>query len=262
MLDIDDVTKTYASRSGDHVAVAGVTLTARLGEFVSVVGPSGCGKSKLLQIVAGLLPASGGQVRLAGVPVVAPPAGLAIVFQDYARSLFPWLTARANVALPLKDGGRSRAEIQRITDASLDAVRLGDIGDRYPWQLSGGMQQRVSIARALAMQPRVLLLDEPFASVDAQTRAELEDLMLDVWARYGMTVVLVTHDIDEAVYLSDRVVVLTPSPARVAREVDVPLPRPRNQIETKETDAYLAARAEILTLVMGPRAAGALDRSL
>ncbi len=251
MLHIDHVGKTYRSRSGEHVAVADVGFSAQQGEFVSVVGPSGCGKSTLLQIVAGLLPASAGAVHVDGAPVVGPPSGLAVVFQDYARSLFPWLTARANVALPLRDSGIDRAEVKRITDDSLAAVGLPDLGSRYPWQLSGGMQQRVAIARALAMQPRLLLLDEPFASVDAQTRAELEDLTLEVWARFGMTVVLVTHDIDEAVYMSDRIVVLTRSPARVAREVTVPLPRPRDQIETKELDGYLQTRAEILTLVMG-----------
>jgi NitT/TauT family transport system ATP-binding protein len=146
---------------------------------------------------------------------------------------------------------QGREDIERVTTEALAAVGLADVGARYPWQLSGGMQQRVAIARALAMQPRLLLMDEPFASVDAQTRVDLEDLLLGVWQRFGMTVLFVTHDIDEAVYLSDRVVVLSRSPARVVREVPIALPRPRDQIETKETDAYLAARAEILTLVRG-----------
>jgi NitT/TauT family transport system ATP-binding protein len=249
MLQIDHVTKRYATPDGDLVAVDDLSFGVGDGEFVSVVGPSGCGKSTLLQVVAGLLGASSGAVHFDGETVTAPPTGLALVFQDYARSLFPWLTARANVGLPLKDSGMRRAEVERLTSESLAAVGLGEIGDRYPWQLSGGMQQRVSIARALAMQPRLLLLDEPFASVDAQTRSELEDLLLEVWSRFGITVVFVTHDIDEAVYMADRVVVLTAAPAQVAREVAVHLPRPRDQIETKQEDRYLQARADILKLV-------------
>lgn len=249
MLNIDHVTKRYASPSGEHVAVDDLAFSVSEGEFVSVVGPSGCGKSTLLQVVAGLMQATEGTVRFDGETVTEPPVGLALVFQDYARSLFPWLSARANVALPLKDSGKRREEIERITSESLAAVGLGDIGDRYPWQLSGGMQQRVSIARALAMQPRLMLLDEPFASVDAQTRTELEDLLLSVWERFGMTVVFVTHDIDESVYMSDRVVVLTSAPGTVAREIDVPLARPRDQIETKQQDPYLRTRASVLKLV-------------
>jgi NitT/TauT family transport system ATP-binding protein len=179
----------------------------------------------------------------------APPQDLAVVFQDYARSLFPWLTTTANVALPLKDRDLAKEEIRHRTAESLAAVGLAEAGARHPWQLSG-MRQRVAIARALALSPSVLLMDEPFASVDAQTRAELEDLLLQICDQYRMTVVFITHDIDEAVYLSDRVVVLSRPPTVVLEEVDVSLDRPRDQIETKRLDAYHEVRGEILRRIM------------
>jgi NitT/TauT family transport system ATP-binding protein len=186
-----------------------------------------------------------------GEPIVGPPAKMALVFQDYSRSLFPWLTVDGNVGLPLKARGVGAAERGARVGEALTAVGLGDAGSRYPWQLSGGMQQRVALARAVAYQPDCLLLDEPFASVDAQTRFELEDLVLRLRREFGMTVIFVTHDIDEAVYVSDRVVVLSKSPCRVTATLTVDLPRPRDQIETRAAPRFAQLRTELFELVRG-----------
>jgi NitT/TauT family transport system ATP-binding protein len=172
---------------------------------------------------------------------------MALVFQEYSRSLMPWLSVRKNVALPLRD--KRKDERTRLVEEAVEAVGLSKFIDRYPWQLSGGMQQRVAIARALAYQPQILLMDEPFASVDAQTRADLEDLILEVRERYDVTIVFVTHDIDESVYLSDRIVVLGPSPTAVKEIIEVDLPRPRDQVETKELQEFARLRAHVYRLI-------------
>lgn len=224
------------------------------GQFVSIVGPSGCGKTTLMRCVSGLLAPTGGDVRLLGETYEGVPRDLAMVFQDYSRSLFPWLSVWDNVALPLKYldvDGRDRAD--RV-GASLAEVGLGDVAGKHPWQLSGGMQQRVAIARALAYRPRIMLMDEPFASVDAQTRADLEDLINDVHRDLGMTILFVTHDIDEAVYLADRVVVLSGSPGRTLRQVEVNLPQERDQIETKALERFVQLRSEVAQLIRRPKA--------
>jgi NitT/TauT family transport system ATP-binding protein len=258
LLEIDCLTKSYPSRKGPVLAIDEVSFVVRENEFVSVVGPSGCGKTTLMMCMAGLRSVSGGSVRLAGSSVTAPPEGLAVVFQDYSRSLFPWLTVAKNVSLPLKGTGLSKAQIAEAVHRSLHAVGMEGAASLHPYQLSGGMQQRVAIARGLALSPRVLLMDEPFASVDAQTRANLEDLVLEVWREYGTTILFVTHDIDEAVYLSDRVVVLTQGPSTVRAEIDVDLPRPRDQIATKELTRFSQLRTEVFSLVMGSGRRGAL----
>ena len=185
------------------------------------MGPSGCGKSTLLRCIAGLIPPTSGRVVLRGVPVHDVPDGLAVVLQDYGRSLFPWLSVRDNVAMPLRRTIRSRAARRKAADAALAAVGLPGSADKYPWQLSGGMQQRTAIARALACDPVLLLMDEPFGSVDAQTREDLEDLVLRVRRERDITILVVTHDIDESVYLGDRVIVLTPGPGRVRADLRV-----------------------------------------
>jgi NitT/TauT family transport system ATP-binding protein len=237
MLEIRHLSKSY----GDTHAIGDVDFTVAEREFVSVVGPSGCGKTTLLKCIAGLLAPTSGDVILEGNRVMA------LVFQEYSRSLMPWLSVRKNVALPLRR--RSKEERARLVEEAVDAVGLSANLDRYPWQLSGGMQQRVAIARALAYQPQILLMDEPFASVDAQTRADLEDLILAVRERYDVTIVFVTHDIDESVYLSDRIVVLGPSPTSVKEILEVDLPRPRDQVETKELPEFARLRAHVYRLI-------------
>jgi NitT/TauT family transport system ATP-binding protein len=257
MLRVEHLSKTYGEGQRAVEAIGDLTFEVADKEFVCIVGPSGCGKTTLLKCVSGLLVPSGGQVQLRDQPVTGPPPNMALVFQDYSRSLFPWLTVRQNVALPLRRKSIDKAEATRLVEEAVDAVGLTRSLDAYPWELSGGMQQRVAIARALAYQPEILLMDEPFASVDAQTRGDLEDLVLEVRQRYGVTVVFVTHDIDESVYLSDRVVVLTPAPTSVAEIVDVPLPRPRDQVETKELPEFAHLRGHVYRLIKGTqRSAG------
>jgi NitT/TauT family transport system ATP-binding protein len=249
ILEIEHLGKTYGAGEKATHAVGDVTFSVEDGEFVCVVGPSGCGKTTLLKCVAGLLPPSRGEVRLRGRRVTEPPEQLALVFQEYSRSLMPWLSVRNNVLLPLRHKRLGRGERGRLVEESLESVGLTRFIDHYPWQLSGGMQQRVAIARALAYQPSVLLMDEPFASVDAQTRGDLEDLILQVRDEYGITILFVTHDIDESVYLADNVVVLTHSPTEVKDTVPVDLPKPRDQIATKELADFMQLRAHVYRLI-------------
>jgi len=244
LLRIDDLSKVYAGEGRSVHAIDGLSFQVDEDEFVSIVGPSGCGKTTLLKCISGLLPPTSGQITVRGAVVLEPPAEFAVVFQDYSRSLFPWMTVRRNVALPLRKRAGSADTLARV-DMSLVAVGLAEFADNYPWQLSGGMQQRVAIARALAYEPKVLLMDEPFASVDAQTRAELEDLVLRIRWEFGMTVVLVTHDIDESVYMGDRVVVLGRPPTSVQQEFVIDLPRERDQITTKELPEFAHSRAQV-----------------
>jgi NitT/TauT family transport system ATP-binding protein len=249
VLEVTGLTRAY----GSHVAIADVSLQVADRELVTIVGPSGCGKSTLLRCLAGLLPPTSGQVVLDGAVVTSVPDRLAVVFQDYSRSLYPWLTVADNVALPLRRSRRRaqrrRAVRQGSALAALESVGLGGFADRYPWQLSGGMQQRVAIARALACDPVLLLMDEPFGSMDAQMREDLEDLVLRVRGERDITILLVTHDIDESVYTGDRVVVLTRGPGRVVADVPVDLPWPRDQIATKELREFTRLRAEVSRLV-------------
>jgi NitT/TauT family transport system ATP-binding protein len=249
MLEIKSLGKTYGSGEKATHAIGDVSFSVGEGEFVCVVGPSGCGKTTLLKCIAGLLQPSRGEVFLRGKQVVGPPDELALVFQEYSRSLMPWSSVGNNVLLPLRHKKLSRAERRRLVGDSLESVGLTRFVNHYPWQLSGGMQQRVAIARALAYQPAILLMDEPFASVDAQTRADLEDLILQVRDKYGITILFVTHDIDESVYLADRVAVLTHSPTEVKEIVSVHLPRPRDQILTKELPEFLHLRGHVYRLI-------------
>ena len=239
MLEIRHLSKSY----GDTQAIADVDFAVGEREFVSVVGPSGCGKTTLLKCIAGLLAPTSGEVELQEDKVMA------LVFQEYSRSLMPWTSVRNNVLLPLRHKKLSRAERASLVEEALGAVGLTRFIDHYPWQLSGGMQQRVAIARALAYQPAILLMDEPFASVDAQTRADLEDLVLRVRETYAITILFVTHDIDESVYLSDRIVVLTHAPAEVKELLAVDLPHPRDQLETKELPEFTHLRGHVYRLV-------------
>jgi NitT/TauT family transport system ATP-binding protein len=237
-----------------QVAIGDLTFDVSAGEIVSIVGPSGCGKTTLLKALAGLLAPTGGIIRFQGQAVRGVPEGLAMVFQEYSRSLLPWTTVYANIELPLRYQPVDSIERTHRVSESLQAVGLSGFGDRYPWQLSGGMQQRVAIARALAYHPKLLLMDEPFASVDAQTRADLEDLAAAVRDQFDITIVLVTHDIDEAVYLSDRVVVLSSAPSIVLAQIAIDLPRPRDQILTKASEQFVAKRSEVARLIRRPPA--------
>ena len=249
MLEIDGLGKTYGEGEGATHAIQEISFEVGEREFVCVVGPSGGGKTTQLKCMSGLLTPTRGEVRLHGREVVDPPPEMALVFQEYSRSLLPWLTVRGNITLPLRHKDLEKRERTRLVEESVDAVGLTPFIDRYPWELSGGMQQRVAIARALAYQPEILLMDEPFASVDAQTRSDLEDLILQVRERYDMTILFVTHDIDESVYLADRIVVLTTAPSTVREILDVNLPRPRDQIETKELPDFAHLRAHVYRLI-------------
>jgi NitT/TauT family transport system ATP-binding protein len=246
VLQVVDLQKRYGTGT---LAIERISLDVRRGEFVSIVGPSGAGKTTLLKTVCGLLAPTAGRVLLDDKLVTAPPPEMVLVFQDYARSLFPWLTVTANVAFPLRKKRLGAAEKASLVREALDAVGLTAFAGHYPWQLSGGMQQRVAIARAVAFRPEILLLDEPFASVDALTRADLEDVTLRLRAEFGITMLLVTHDIDEAVYLSDRVFVLSPPPSVIVREIAIPLSQPREQERTRSDAAFLALRNEIHRLI-------------
>lgn len=249
ILHVDRLHKVYETTGGGTEAIRNLTFDIQPGEIVCIVGPSGAGKTTLLRCISGLLEATSGIVELEGERVTGPPKGMAVVFQEYARSLFPWLTVSQNVELPLKEKKVPKAERARLVANSLEAVGLADVPDLYPWQLSGGMQQRVAIARAVAYEPHILLMDEPFAAVDAQTRADLEDLVRSLWARLGVTLLFVTHDIDESIYLGQRVLVLSGRPTVIMEDVKVDLPDERDQLTTRNDPEFHRLRAHVYDLV-------------
>ncbi|MGE0799455.1 MAG: ABC transporter ATP-binding protein [Lautropia sp.] len=224
-LALRGVAKRFPTARGEFTALEGIDLDVAPGEFVSILGPSGCGKSTLLYMIGGFVPPSAGSIHSGGAPVTRPGRDRGIVFQD--ASLFPWLTVAGNVAYGLREGGLSSAAIEEKVAAMLALVHLEDFTDFRPGQLSGGMRQRVAIARTLAYDPAILLMDEPFGALDAYTRTVLQDELLALWDRSRKTVVFVTHGVDEAVYLSDRVVLMSRSPGRVHSEIRIELPRPR-----------------------------------
>ncbi|WP_403020181.1 ABC transporter ATP-binding protein [Salinibacterium sp. GXW1014] len=256
-LSVQHIKKVYQTDAGDIEAVRDLHFDIREGEFVCLVGPSGSGKTTLLKCIAGLLAPTSGMVALDGKIVTGPPKGLAVVFQEYGRSLFPWMNIRDNVELPLKNQGVAKAERDRLVDEALQAVGLDHVPKSYPWQLSGGMQQRVAIARAVAYQPKVLLMDEPFAAVDAQTRADLEDLVRRVWKQLGITVLFVTHDIDESVYLGERVVVLSSSPTVVQEDLRIDLPEERDQLSTRSLPRFTELRGHVYEQIQRAKAEAA-----
>jgi nitrate/nitrite transport system ATP-binding protein len=234
---------------GASTILTGIDLAVRKGEFVSLIGHSGCGKSTLLNLVAGLLRPSAGTILLAGKHVDGPGPDRGVVFQNH--SLLPWLTCFGNVHLAVERVFKeSKAQLKARTHAALELVGLQQAQDKYPQQISGGMKQRVGIARALAMEPKVLLLDEPFGALDALTRATLQDELLRIVARTGSTVVMVTHDVDEAVLLSDRVVMMTNGPAaRIGEVLEVALPRPRERLTLASDPYYVRLRARVLAFL-------------
>lgn len=245
MLSVRGLKKVYQTDGGDIEAVRNLTFDLRAGELACLVGPSGSGKTTLLKCISGLMAPTEGEVLLDGRRVSGPPKKMAVVFQEYGRSLFPWMRVRDNVELPLKNQRVPKSERDRIVDEALEAVGLSHVPRSYPWQLSGGMQQRVAIARAIAYQPEVLLMDEPFAAVDAQTRADLEDLIRVVWKKFGVTVLFVTHDIDESVYLGERVIILSSSPTVIQEDIVIDLPEHRDQLETRSLPRFTELRHHV-----------------
>jgi len=245
-MQVQGMTMAYGHGAQENKIIEGLDLEVGKGEFVSIVGPSGVGKTTLLRGLSGLLRPRAGAISVHGEKINGPHPDLGVVFQDYSRSLLPWMTTRENVAFPLEGKGVSKAERLAEADKAMAAVGLEGQGHKYPWEMSGGMQQRVAIARALAYDATVLLMDEPFASVDAQTRFELEDLVLDLQEKMGVTIILVTHDIDEAVYLSDRVVVIAEKPARVVDIIETDFGGHRDQVKTKADPRFADARSRIL----------------
>ena len=246
-LTIRDLTKTYFDPyKGTHVeAVRGISLTVREGEFVSIVGPSGCGKSTVLNLIAGFIPPTAGDILVDDRPVRGPGPDRGVVFQSFA--LFPWKTVLENVAFGPKMRGVGKAQREAIAREFLGLAGLSHAADRYPNELSGGMQQRVGVARALANEPHVLLMDEPFASVDAQTRMTLQEELTRIWQERRPTVIFITHDVGEAVFLANRVVVL--SAGRVLDEVAVDLPRPRRWDDLVDSDRFKTLSGKVLHLV-------------
>jgi len=239
---IKDLEVVFTSKTNSQQVFQNLNLEITPGELISICGLSGIGKSTFLRVLAGLIQPTAGTVLIDQMKIDSPFEGMSFVSQDYSRSLFPWLTVEKNVALPFRGKQLQRSEAQDRVNTALKSVGLLDKSKSYPWQLSGGMQQRVAIARALVTRPRLLLLDEPFASVDAYTRLELEDLVLSLSQEIGATTVMVTHDIDEAIYMSDRVVVIAGTPATFTKVLNVHLTRPREQILTRSQEDFIQLR--------------------
>lgn len=255
ILEADALTKSYGAGENALRILDGIGFTVGKGEFVSIVGPSGCGKTTLLMALAGLLRLDSGKVSFKGRALDTPTPGIAVVFQDYSRSLFAWKSNLENVVFGMiRNAELGKAAKRDRARELLAAVGLDGFANHYPWQLSGGMQQRVAIARGLASQSELLLLDEPLAAVDAQTRADMQDLLLELAERFQQTCILVTHDVDEAVYMADRVVVLTRRPTRVDHEIVVNLGQKRDQITTREDPRFLEIRHDVMAAIRRFRA--------
>jgi NitT/TauT family transport system ATP-binding protein len=256
ILEVQNLSKSYRQAGGETTAAIGdITCRVEAGEFVSFVGPSGCGKTTLLMTIAGLLTPSGGRVLVHGREVNGPPPGLVLLFQEYNKSLFAWRSVLGNVRFGLEARGDHSPQAASRARAIVELVGLAGFENHYPWELSGGMQQRVAIARALAYEPEVLLMDEPFGSLDALTRLELEDTLLRLWAELKTTIVFITHDIEEAIYLSDRIWVLSRRPSEIIEELPVALSRPRDQVATRAEGRFMELRNHIYRRISNPAAA-------
>ena len=246
ILDVQSLSKSYRQSSGETtLAVGNITCQVEAGEFVSFVGPSGCGKTTLLMSIAGLLAPSSGRVVVNGKEVNGPPPNLVLLFQEYNKSLFAWRSVLGNVRFGLDARDDRSAAAESKARKLIELVGLKGFDSHYPWELSGGMQQRVAIARALAYEPEVLLMDEPFGSLDALTRLELEDTLLRLWAELKTTIVFITHDIEEAIYLSDRIWVLSRRPSQIIQELKIDFPRPRHQVTTRAEGRFMELRNDI-----------------
>jgi NitT/TauT family transport system ATP-binding protein len=250
VLTILNISKEYIQDTSKRVlAIKNISFGVNEGEFVSIVGPSGCGKTTLLMCIAGLMSPSNGHVLLNKKKVEKPPKEMVLIFQNYTNSLFPWRTVLGNVMFALENKNIAKSKMVAIAEKSILDVGLGDFLRYYPWELSGGMQQRVAIARGLAYGSGIILMDEPFASVDAQTRVDLEDLILAVWKEYSKTILFVTHDIDEAVYLSERIFILSKRPSTVLETIPVNLEQPRDQLKTKGDKNFINLRNKIYSII-------------
>lgn len=257
ILEVSHLGKIFESAEGPTEALHDICFSVHRREFLCVIGASGCGKSTLVRILAGLETPSSGTVSVDGVPVAGPGRDRGMVFQGY--TLFPWLTVMRNVAFGLEVGGMSRDLAESEAREWIALVGLEKFEKAYPHQLSGGMKQRVAIARALANKPRVLLMDEPFGALDAQTRAQMQSYLLQIWKNIDITIVFITHDLDEAVLLSDRVLVLDPRPGRVREHLDIPVARPRSLAQT-HGDIFRGARAHLDHLIHPPEPPPTIDR--
>jgi NitT/TauT family transport system ATP-binding protein len=258
LLDVRALDKSFTADNRHITVLDRLSLSIEEREFVAIVGPSGCGKSTLLHIVGGFLAADAGRIAVHGRPVSAPGPDRGMVFQEFA--LFPWRTVAGNVGWGLEVQGVGRAERERIVDRYLEMTNLRDFRNYLPGELSGGMKQRVALARVLAFDPQVLLMDEPFGSLDAQTRETMQEELTRIWQRTGKTIVFVTHDIEEAVFLGDRVVVLTARPARMREDVTIELPRPRD-VEVRKSVACLGYRNRIGDLIRSEAATASREPS-
>ncbi|HWO43681.1 MAG TPA: ABC transporter ATP-binding protein [Candidatus Eisenbacteria bacterium] len=246
ILEIERLSKAYRQLGGEvTLAIEEISCRVEPGEFVSFVGPSGCGKTTLLMSIAGLLPPTSGRITVKGEEVNGPPSNLVLVFQEFNKSLFAWRSVLGNVLFGLEAKGDRTRSAKAKARSLLDLVGLSGFENHYPWELSGGMQQRVAIARALAYEPELLLMDEPFGSLDALTRLELEDTLLTLWQELGTTILFITHDIEEAIYLSDRIWVLSRRPSRIIEEMSIDFPRPRNQLTTRGEARFMELRNRI-----------------
>lgn len=245
-LHIQDLSKVYRSSGHEVVAIAEINLAIRNKEFATILGPSGCGKSTLLRIVAGLMRPTRGVVRLDGSAIGGPGRDRGMVFQSY--TLFPWLTVMENIQFGPGLSGVPKAEQEQVARAFVEKVGLQGFEEAYPKALSGGMKQRVAIARALANNPTILLLDEPFGALDAQTRSLMQELLTQVWEELHKTILFVTHDVEEAIFLSDRVFIMTARPGRIKAEIGIPLERPRSY-ELKASETFLALKRQALSLI-------------
>ena len=254
-LELDALGKRFSAHG--RSAFERVSFSVARGDFAALIGPSGCGKSTLLHIMAGLSAPSAGTVRLKGEPVTSPRDDMMFVFQQYNKSIFPWKSVLENVMLGVKYRLQTpRHGLEALCGKHLEMVGLGRYAHYYPYQLSGGMQQRVAIARALARRPDILLMDEPFSALDAMMRAELQDLLLELWQELRLTILFVTHDLDEALYLAQRVILLSASPGTVADTVQVPLAYPRRQVETRSDPVYLELRERLYKAMVEQVVAG------